>query len=143
MRNNFGKSAVPLLAAMLALSASGSLSAQQQAPASGADPITVVGPAPTDLAGLSEGPEVEGLISARNGETLQVTAADGSNTMILLSDATDIRSSGGFLGLTRTSLAADSLLNGLPVTVRTVQRRWQSALLKLHGVLHADDLDTA
>ena len=118
MRNHFGKSTVPLLAAMLALPAWGSLSAQQQDSANGTNPITVVGPAPADLTGLAEGPEVEGLISARNGQSLQVTTADGSNTAILVSEATDIRSSGGFLGLNRTRLDADSLLNGLPVTVR-------------------------
>jgi len=52
---------------------------------------------------------------------MQVTTADGNSTAILVSQATDIRSSGGFLGLDKNKLNADSLLNGLPVTVRTVQ----------------------
>jgi outer membrane protein OmpA-like peptidoglycan-associated protein len=111
---------------MLAMPAWGGLSAQQ-GPANGADPITVVGQAPTDLTGLAEGPEVEGVISARSGERLQVTGADGVSTAVLVSNATDIRSSGGFLGLERTTLGADSLLNGLPVTVQTVQ--WGGGLV--------------
>ena len=117
------RATVPVLLAVLAVPAWGSLSAQQQAP----DSITVTGEAPADLSGLAEGPEVEGFISARNGERIEVTGADGSNTAILVSNATDIKSSGGFLGLTRTKLGADSLLNGLPVTVQTVQ--WGGGLV--------------
>src|SRR6187551_168967 len=105
------RSAVPLVLAVLAIPAWGSLSAQQGA-ASGADPITVVGSAPADLTGLAEGPEVEGFISARAGERMQVTGPDGATTAILVSEATDIKSSGGLLGLNRTRLGADSLLNG-------------------------------
>ena len=115
---------VLMLAAMLAVPAWGSLSAQQQAPAN-AD-ITVTGSVPADLTGLTEGPEIEGIISARTAERVQVTGAGGT-TNILVSDATDIKSSGGFLGLNRTQLGADSLLNGLPVTVKTVQ--WEGGLV--------------
>jgi outer membrane protein OmpA-like peptidoglycan-associated protein len=52
---------------------------------------------------------------------VQVTGADGANTVVAVNDATRIRSSGGFLGLDRNKLAADSLLNGLPVTIKTMQ----------------------
>jgi OmpA-OmpF porin, OOP family len=119
------KSTVPFLLAALAAPAWGSLSAQ--APADDASAITVTGSVPADLTGLVEGPEVEGLISARSGEQVQVTGADGSSTTILVSEATRIKASKGFLGLERTPVAADSLLNGLPVTVKTVQ--WEGGLV--------------
>lgn len=118
---NFGRSTVPLLLAAAAVPAWSGLSAQVQEPAQGADPITVTGELPADLTGLPKGPEVKGIISARRGGQMQVTGDDGKSTAILVSPATDIRSSGGFLGLDRDRLEADSLLNGLPVTVRTVQ----------------------
>ena len=38
-----------------------------------------------------------------------------------------IKGSGGFLGPSRSKLAADSLLNGLPVSVETLQ--WSGGLL--------------
>ena len=131
------RATVPVLLAVLAVPAWGSLSAQQQAP----DSITVTGEAPADLSGLAEGPEVEGFISARNGERIEVTGADGSNTAILVSNATDIKSSGGFLGLTRTKLGADSLLNGLPVTVQTVQ--WGGGLVASQVRFKNSNLATA
>ena len=131
------RTTAPFLLAVLAIPAWGGLSAQQQA----ADPITVTGEAPADLTGLAEGPEVEGFISARNGESIQVTGADGTNTAILVSGATDIKSSGGFLGLTRTKLGADSLLNGLPVTVQTVQ--WGGGLVASQVRFKNSNLATA
>lgn len=135
-------STVPVLLAALAVPAWGGLSAQQQQdPAEGLDPITVVGSAPTDLTGLAEGPEIEGLISARNGEKMQVTATDGTSTPILLSEATEIRAKGGFLGLGSTTLAANSLLNGLPVTVETVQ--YGGGLVASKIKFKDDDLETA
>jgi outer membrane protein OmpA-like peptidoglycan-associated protein len=126
--------------AALAMPAWGGLSAQED-PAGAENPITVVGQAPTDLTDLTEGPEIEGVISARQGETIQVTAADGAATPILISTATDIKSSGGFLGLNRTSLGAESLLNGLPVTVRTVQ--WGGRLVASDVRFKSDNLATA
>ncbi len=80
--------------------------------------VTDTSPAMSEMA---EGPEIEGLISARSGDRMQVTSADGTNTVIAINDATRIKSSGGFLGLSRNKLAMDSLLNGLPVTVKTLQ----------------------
>jgi outer membrane protein OmpA-like peptidoglycan-associated protein len=121
---------------MLAMPAWNGLSAQQ-----GQDPITVVGQAPTDLTGMTEGPEIQGVISARRGETIQVTAADGAATPILVSSATDIKSTGGFLGANRTRLGADSLLNGLPVTVQTVQ--WGGGLVASKVRLKSSNLATA
>src|SRR5690606_15349760 len=92
MSSLFSKSAAPLLCAALAVPAWASLSAQPQ-PAD-ASSITVTGSVPADLTGLVEGPEVEGLISARSGEHMQVLGADGSRTTNLVSEATDIKARG-------------------------------------------------
>jgi len=116
--NILRRSTVPLLLSAAAVPAWSGLSAQVQGQVESANAITVTGQMPTDLTGLPKGPEVQGIISARKGGQMQVTGADGNSTAILVSQATDIRSSGGFLGLDRSKLGADSLLNGLPVTVR-------------------------
>ncbi len=109
-----------LLAMLVVPAASGSVSAQQQtAPDPTQDP-TVVVTAPR-AAAMIAGPEVKGVISARNGDRMKVTAADGSSVTIAINDATRIRAGGGVFGGSRSKLAADSLLNGLPVTVKTLQ----------------------
>ena len=140
MRSLTQRATVPAVLALLAMPAWGGLSAQP-GPAGGADSITVTGQVPADLTGLAEGPEIEGVISARSGEGMQVTTADGATTAVLVSPATEIRSSGGFLGLQRTALGADSLLNGLPVAVRTVQ--WEGGLVASRVRFKTDNLQTA
>lgn len=106
---------VLLLGAMLAGTVPASLAAQQDAPQ--AD-LSAAVPAPAEAV---EGPEIEGIISARSGNQVQITSADGTSTMIAVTDATRIKASGGFLGLSRAKLGAESLLNGLPVSVETLQ----------------------
>src|SRR3546814_14456625 len=109
-----------LLLAMLTGTASASLAAQQKDP-SDADISAAVYSSPSpEAAEMAEGPEIEGIISARSGDGMQVTTADGTNTVIAINDATRIKASGGFLGLSRNKLAADALLNGLPVSVETL-----------------------
>ena len=130
------KATIPFLLAMVAMPAWAGLSAQQNTP----DPITVVGESPTDLTGLTEGPEVEGVISARTGDRIQVNTANGV-TPILVSSATDIKSTGGFLGANRTRLDANALLNGLPVTVETVQ--WGGGLVASKVRFKSSNLATA
>lgn len=115
------KPGVGFVLAMLAVPVSGSLSAQQQDLPQGDTSMTVYGSLPADLTGMVEGPEIEGFISARSGNRMQVTSADGTSTTVGISAGTEIRSSKGLFGLNRTALAADALLNGLPVTVKTVQ----------------------
>ena len=105
---------------VLAGLASASLSAQPTQDPPEAD-LSASYSAPAPAAEMAEGPEIEGIISARNGNQVQVTSADGANTVVAVNDATRIKSSGGFLGLNRNKLAADSLLNGLPVTIKTLQ----------------------
>src|SRR3546814_13142405 len=116
---------------MLAVPATGSLSAQQQEPLVGENQINVYGSLPTDLSGLPDGPKIEGYISARNGNRVQITAAGGAKTVINVAPATEIRTSGGFLGLGRDKLGPDSLLKRLPVVVATVQ--WEGGDRKSVG----------
>ena len=140
-----GLTVLPLLA-MLALPVAGSVSAQEQEPFENDSQITVSGALPDDLSGLAEGPEVEGFISARRGDRLQVTSEDGMKTVVTVGKATEIKARGGFLGLNRDELGRDQLLNGLPVKVRTVQ--WGGGLaasridlkdkdLKMASMIHA------
>ncbi len=68
-----------------------------------------------------KGPAIEGVISARRGDQIQVTTPGGDKSVVTVTEATEIRSSGGFLGLDRSRLAAAQLLNGLPVRVETMQ----------------------
>jgi OmpA-OmpF porin, OOP family len=124
----------PVLLAMAAMPAWSGLSAQT------AGSITVTGEAPADLSELTEGPEIEGIISARSGDRIQVTGADGT-TALLVSPATDIKSTGGFLGANRTRLGADALLNGLPVKIETVQ--WGGGLVASKVRFKTSNLATA
>lgn len=114
--------------------------AQPQDTSAGEPMATVYGtlPSPEEM---TKGPKVEGIISARSDGRMQVTTADGNNTVIALADYTKIKSSGGFLGLDRDKLAADSLLNGLPVAVDTLQ--WNGGLVANQIALKSKDLRTA
>ncbi|AKM07826.1 OmpA family protein [Pelagerythrobacter marensis] len=128
------------LLAMLSVSVSGGAYAQQQA-AQDQYETTVYGSLPADLTDLPEGPEIEGVISARDGDRLQVTGEDGTYTVVAVGQATEIRARGGFLGLDRDTLAADALLNGLPVSVETVE--WGGGLIASRIDLKDKDLRIA
>lgn len=133
-----------LILAMLAASVSASLSAQDQQDAqpAEADAGTVVtGTPPADLSELPEGPDIKGFISARKDDRVQVTGPDGTKTVLSLSESTQVRSSSGLFGIGRTKLAADQLLNGLPVTAKTVQ--WGGGLVASSIKLQNKDLRTA
>jgi len=109
---------------------------------SGGETMTVVGTMPSDLTGMPEGPEFEGVISARDGDKVQVTSADGTRTVVAISPSTEIRSSGGFLGLDKDQLAASDLLNGLPVEVETVE--WANrGLIATKVAMKSKHLETA
>lgn len=126
------------LTALLAAAAPAALAAQE-VPA--ADAVTITGEPIPPLAGLPAGPEVQGMISARKGDQIQVTAADGSPVMIAVTGETEIRSTGGFLGLGRTTRGAEALMNGLPVTVQT--RQFGGGLVASNIRLANKDLKTA
>lgn len=130
MMSNGSKTA--MLIAMLAVPVAGPAMAQQ----SGEEVLTTVyGSVPT------EGPEIEGIITARDDRRLQVTSEDGSSTIVSINDETQIRGTGGFLGLGRDQLSAEALLNGLPVSVKTMQ--WDSGLVASQIKFRNKDLKTA
>lgn len=141
MRATKAKTSGLALAAVIAMAAPASLYAQVDGEVDGDVLTTVTGTPPADMTGLTEGPDVEGIISARNGDQLQITAADGTSTIITVGSGTEIKSSGGFLGLNRKALGPDSLLNGLPVKAETVN--WGRALLASEIDLKSKDLRTA
>jgi len=88
--------------------------AQDAAPAP-ADPMqTVTADRP------AKGPDVKGIITARSGNRMQITAEDGTKSVVALDDATVVKASSGFLGMGRNKLGASALINGLPVTVKTL-----------------------
>ncbi|MBU3076463.1 OmpA family protein [Sphingomonas quercus] len=104
------KPEVQFLVAMLALPASAALHAQPQS-----DQVVVNGTP------LPAGPEIKGVISARNADKMKVTGADGATTIIAINDNTRIKAGSGLFGGSRNKLGPDALLNGLPVTVKTLQ----------------------
>ena len=129
----------------LAVPASSSLFAQPQQ-----EPNIVVNgahePAAPAGAPMAAGPEVKGVITARNGDKMKVTAADGTNTVIAINDATRIKSGGNLFSGARAKLAANSLLNGLPVTVKTLQSgdgQSGAVLVASQVTLKSNDLKTA
>lgn len=132
---------VLLALAMLAGPAAVAQAQDQQYPSDADAPIIVNGSPPADLSGMPAGPQVDGFISARGDGRVQVTTPGGGKTVLALSEGTQIRSSGGFLGLERDRLAANSLLNGLPVSVQTV--RWAEGLVASRIDLKSKDLKTA
>ena len=114
------------LVAALAVSVTGIVSAQeqpqqpqqeQQPQSSPESNVVVYGPTP---AAMTAGPEVKGVISARNADKLKVTTADGTSVVIAVNDATRIKAGGGLFG-GNSKLGKDALLNGVPVTVKTLQ----------------------
>ena len=124
------------LVALMALPAAGTLSAQEIEPEQDGEVLTTVyGATPV------EGPDIDGVITARRGDQIQVTRTDGTNSVITVEPNTEIRGTGGFLVLGRTSLTAQDLLNGIPVEVETMQAG--EMLLASEIKLKNDDLETA
>lgn len=126
------KSGLYALIAMFAVPASASLSAQ--APDTSDSNIIVNG------ARLPAGPEIKGIISARSGEKIKITTEDGTSTIIAVNDDTRIKASKGLFG-GGSKLGADQLLNGLPVTIKTLQA--DTGLLASQITLRNTDLKTA
>ena len=125
--------------AVAALSASSSVFAQQPEQT---DPnIVVNGTMPADMATMLPGPEIKGIISARNGNRMQVTTADGARMIVAINEATRIKSSNGLFGGGRGKVGVEALLNGLPVTVKTLQAG--DGLAASQIVFRGNDLKTA
>lgn len=137
MRVVFQKTGRLVLVSALAFSASASLSAQQDA----IEPNIIVNGTPIpDPATMPKGPEVKGIISARNDDRIKITTADGNSTIIAISEATKIKTSSGLFG-GKSKLGTAALLNGLPVTVKTLQ--WSEGLLASHISFRKGDFKTA
>ena len=110
------------LVALFGAAAATGLSAQTT-PASNdqGEVLTIVNGALPPLGEMSDGPRVTGIISARRGQRLQVTADDGTSTIITIHPETEIRTRGGFLGIGNKTFDQSALINGLPVIVKTAQ----------------------
>lgn len=129
-------------AALMAACAAAALSAPAMAQSRGADDrITVTADVPGDLDGLTAGPDIEGIVSARNGNRVQITGEDGSTSEVWLSPATQIRATGGFLGTRRTQLNRDQLINGMAVEVETLN--WGDSLIAGSVRMSSRDARTA
>ncbi|MEP0392666.1 MAG: OmpA family protein [Erythrobacter sp.] len=133
---------LPLTAAALATGAS----AQDVQPVPAANGpaevlTTVTAPLPGALGELAVGPEVEGFISGRRGDRVEVTTSDGAAVMLAVTPETRILARGGFLGLGSKDLAADALLDGLPVKVTT--REWKGGLAAERIRFSGSDYETA
>ena len=120
---------IPLLLSALALPLAAPVAAQDN------DDINVYGSA------LVDGPQVEGIITAKSGDKIQVTMENGQNTTIIIDDGTEVKATGGFLGLGSKTLRTDQLMNGLPVEVDTLQ--FDGGLVASKVKLKASDMDTA
>lgn len=109
---------------LLSLSVASSLSAQTQ---TAIDPnIVVTGERIPDPSEMTAGPEVKGIITARSGDMIKITAEDGTSQTVVVSEATKVKASSGLFGSNKKTLTTAQLLNGLPVTVKTMQ--WPGGL---------------
>jgi outer membrane protein OmpA-like peptidoglycan-associated protein len=88
-----------------------------------------------------KGPEIKGIISARSGDKMQVTTAEGTRVIIAFNQSTQIKASKRLLGVDRSKYAERALLNGLPVTVKTLQSGDQLMASQIN--LRSNDLKTA
>jgi OmpA-OmpF porin, OOP family len=117
------RSGFHLLLATAAITASGSLYAQQNNnsdPNSNPNIIVNAAPAP-DPSTMVAGPDVKGVIVARNADKIKVKGADGSSTVIAITQATKVKASSGLFASKGGKPDTSSLLNGIPVTVKTLQ----------------------
>lgn len=128
-----------LMLALLAAPATAVSAAQPQS----SQEVGLSGGSVTDTTpeATTKGPQIEGIISSRSGDRVQVTTADGSKSVVTVNSATRIKSSGGFLSMSRSKLTASSLMNGLPVAVKTLQAGDQ--LIASDIDLKSKDLKTA
>lgn len=101
-----------VLLAALALPLSGAALAQE---ATSKPSIVVQAPG-------APGPEIKGTIIARSEGKMKVAAENGSSTILLINDSTQVKGgSSGMFGGKKKKVGVDALLNGLPVVVKTVQ----------------------
>ncbi len=143
MRINSKSPKFRAMLAMLAVSAAPTALHAQQTPTD--QSIVVTGERPAEAvpqAGpMTEGPEVKGVITARTGDKIKVRADDGSSVIIAVNDATRVKAGGGLFGGGTSKLGTAALLNGMPVTVKTMQGG--ETLVASQVVYRKNDLKTA
>ena len=139
MRVISNKPAAFALLAMLAMPMSASLAAQEQ---TSTDPnIVVTGEPLPDMSAMTPGPELKGVITSRKGDRLKITAADGTSTVVAVNETTKIKASSGLFGGKGAKPGPEALLNGLPVTVKTMQAG--AVLLASQVTFKNNDMKTA
>ncbi|MDM7954950.1 OmpA family protein [Blastomonas sp.] len=112
-------SGIRMAVVAMALSASTAIVAQESPPLQ-AD-VMAQGEQLPDPATMTEGPEIKGVLTARQGDRIQVQTEDGARTILQINDQTRVRATGGLFGASRTTLDDGALLNGLPLTIKTLQ----------------------
>ncbi|MBN9144553.1 MULTISPECIES: OmpA family protein [unclassified Novosphingobium] len=137
MRVMSKKSGILVLLATSAMTMAAAVSAQS--PEAAKADITVNGTPIPDASQMTPGPEIKGFISARGGNRVQVTGPDGTKSVIAYNEATVIKASKGLFGSNK--MDGGALLNGLPVTVRTMQ--FPGGLLASQITLRQGDLKMA
>lgn len=137
MRTVSTKPGALALLGLLAVSVPGSISAQQGA---GTPTIVVTGDPTPDMSAMTPGPEIKGVITARSPDKIKVTAADGTSTIVYVNETTKIKAGGGLFG-GKSKPSREALLNGLPVTVKTMQAG--TVLLASQVSFKNSDLKTA
>ena len=88
-----------------------------------------------------QGPDVEGVLIARSANSIEVAQENGQRVTIAVSPETEVKARGGFLGLGRTKLDTSALLNGMPVSVETMQ--FGTQLVAQSVRFSKDDYETA
>lgn len=124
-----------LLIGALAASLPGSLSAQPEQVN-----IIVEGELLPDTTAMTNGSELKGVITARSGDKIKVTTADGTSTVVFVNETTKIKAGSGLFG-GGPKLGTEALLNGLPVTVKTMHAG--SVLLASEVKFKSGDFKTA
>jgi OOP family OmpA-OmpF porin len=124
------RSVALFLVAAAALPVSAGLSAQP-APSS---TITVTGDLP-DPSQMTRGADIKGVITARRGDRLHIAANDGTTPIVAILPTTRIKGGG------KNNSTPASLLNGLPVTIKTLQ--WPGGVAARQISFKAGDLKTA
>ena len=135
--NSYRRGGLALLAIAAAAFPAG-VSAQVQETAD--HNIIVNGDRLPDVAEMTKGPEIKGVITARSSDKIKVMAPDGTSTVIFFNESTKVQASSGLFGGSG-KLGVDAVLNGLPVTVKTLQAG--SSLLASQITFKKGDFKTA
>ena len=138
MRRITRKTVAFTLVAMLAAPMSGASFAQQADPANPS--IVVTGERVPALETLPAGPDIKGTITARKLDKMKVTSADGQSSVITIAETTRVKAGGGLFG-GKGKLTTAALLNGIPVTVKTLQ--WNGGLVAKEVTFKNNDYKTA